>query len=137
MAAASAEIKEGIRISLDWPLDKPSFPAFDRQRFEHEILNRAPMTMNDDAIHINTQSSTQWDGFRHYGEIAAHFREGLLTLGRISAVGNATTLFKDRDAHSHRTKQFYNGHTQKDFEDPNTLGIQCADMISELRLVWH
>jgi kynurenine formamidase len=61
------EIKEGVRISLDWPLDKPSHPAFDRQRFSHEILNKAPMVMNDDAIRINTQSSTQWDGFRHYG----------------------------------------------------------------------
>ena len=37
------------------------------ERFHHEILNKAPMTMNDDAISINTQSSTQWDGFRHYG----------------------------------------------------------------------
>ncbi|KAF2655722.1 hypothetical protein K491DRAFT_598336 [Lophiostoma macrostomum CBS 122681] len=67
VSAAASEIKEGIRFSLDWPLDKPSHPAFDRQRFHHEILNKAPMTMNDDAIHINTQSSTQWDGFRHYG----------------------------------------------------------------------
>lgn len=67
VAAASSEIREGIRISLDWPLDKPSFPTFERQKFQHEILNKAPMTMNDDAIYINTQSSTQWDGFRHYG----------------------------------------------------------------------
>lgn len=65
--AASSEIREGIRISLDWPLNKPSFPTFERQRFEHKILNKAPMTMNDDSISINTQSSTQWDGFRHYG----------------------------------------------------------------------
>lgn len=67
VAYAATEIKEGIRISLDWPLDKPSFPTFGRQQFEHKIINKAPMVMNDDAIHINTQSSTQWDGFRHYG----------------------------------------------------------------------
>lgn len=67
VAAAAKEIQEGLRITLDWPLDKPSFPTFDRQRFHHEILNRAPMTMNDDAVAFNTQSSTQWDGFRHYG----------------------------------------------------------------------
>ncbi|KAF5006325.1 hypothetical protein FDECE_7298 [Fusarium decemcellulare] len=66
-AAAAAEIKEGIRISLDWPLDKPSNPSFERQPFEHRILNKAPMTMNDDVVTLNTQSSTQWDGFRHYG----------------------------------------------------------------------
>jgi hypothetical protein len=67
VSAAASEIKEGIRLSLDLPLDKPSHPAFARQRFHHEILHKAPMTMNDDAISINTQSSTQWDGFRHYG----------------------------------------------------------------------
>ncbi|KAH8169448.1 hypothetical protein LIA77_09992 [Sarocladium implicatum] len=67
VASASAEIRSGIRISLDWPLNKPSCPAFERQQFEHKILNKAPMIMNDDAISINTQSSTQWDGFRHYG----------------------------------------------------------------------
>ena len=67
VAAAASEIKEGLRITLDWPLNKPSFPTFDRQRFHHEILNRAPMAMNDDAVAFNTQSSTQWDGFRHYG----------------------------------------------------------------------
>lgn len=67
ITAAASEIKEGVRISLDWPLDKPSFPTFERRRLHHAIINKAPMTMNDDAIHINTQSSTQWDGFRHYG----------------------------------------------------------------------
>jgi hypothetical protein len=67
-AAAALEIKEGLRIRLDWPLDKPSYPTFERQRFEHTVLNKAPaMIMNDDAISINTQSSTQWDGFRHFG----------------------------------------------------------------------
>ncbi|KAG9501984.1 hypothetical protein J7337_007692 [Fusarium musae] len=65
--AAASEIREGIRISLDWPLDKISHPPFGRQALEHHILNKAPMTMNDDVITLNTQSSTQWDGFRHYG----------------------------------------------------------------------
>ncbi|EPE28302.1 Putative cyclase [Glarea lozoyensis ATCC 20868] len=65
---AAREIREGIRIALDWPLNKPSHPTFERQRFHHAILHRAgPTFMNDDAVHMNTQSSTQWDGFRHYG----------------------------------------------------------------------
>jgi len=66
--AAATEIREGIRISLDLPLDMLSHPAFERQQFQHQILNKAPMAMNDDAISMNTQSSTQWDGFRHYGK---------------------------------------------------------------------
>lgn len=91
VTAAAAEIREGIRISLDWPLDKPAFPTFGRQRFEHKVLNKAPMTMNDDCLTLNTQSSTQWDGFRHYG--------------------------------FQKTKQFYKGHVQADFEGSRTLGI--------------
>ncbi|KAH7031469.1 uncharacterized protein B0I36DRAFT_289551 [Microdochium trichocladiopsis] len=65
-AAAAAEIREGLRIRLDWPLDKPSYPTFERRRFEHRVLEQGPQVMNDDVIHINTQSSTQWDGFRHF-----------------------------------------------------------------------
>ncbi|KPM38458.1 hypothetical protein AK830_g8091 [Neonectria ditissima] len=67
VAAAAAEIREGIRISLDWPLDRISHPPFGRIPFNHRILNKAPMVMNDDVVSFNTQSSTQWDGFRHYG----------------------------------------------------------------------
>lgn len=88
---ALSEVEHGIRISLDLPLDTPSHPAFDRQRFHHEILHKAPMTMNDDAISINTQSSTQWDGFRHYGyqrakqfyggHVQSDFAPGSSTLG--------------------------------------------------------
>ncbi len=67
VAAAAQEIREGVRVNLAYPLDKPSAPTFERQTFQHEVLNRAPMIMNDDVLHLNTQSSTQWDGFRHYG----------------------------------------------------------------------
>jgi hypothetical protein len=69
VVAAAQEIREGVRICLDWPLDKPSFPTFDRQQFHHEIKAlESPAMMCDDVVNFNTQSSTQWDGFRHYGE---------------------------------------------------------------------
>jgi len=64
---ASKEIKEGIRVSLDWHLSKPAHPFFGRQVFYHHIHNKAPRTVNDDIILFNTQCSTQWDGFRHFG----------------------------------------------------------------------
>lgn len=116
VAAASAEIKEGIRISLDWPLDKPSFPTFDRQSFQHEILHKAPMTMNDDAITLNTQSSTQWDGFRHYGEKAPTAAVKLSNPGSCLPRGTGYQ----------RAKQFYQGHKQEDFQAPSrTLGIDA------------
>ncbi|KAK5170701.1 uncharacterized protein LTR77_005291 [Saxophila tyrrhenica] len=67
VAAAASEIREGLRISLDWPLNKPLQINNFRQRFEHEFLPQPPMALNDDAVSFNTQCSTQWDGFRHYG----------------------------------------------------------------------
>ncbi|EKG21354.1 Major facilitator superfamily [Macrophomina phaseolina MS6] len=68
VAAAAKEIKTGVRISLDLPLDEPGFPSFDRQPFHHEIKRRgADRCVNDDVVHFNTQASSQWDGFRHYG----------------------------------------------------------------------
>lgn len=64
---AAQEIKTGVRISLDWPLSMPSYPSFGRNPFQQEIVHRAPNCINDDILHFNTQGSTQWDGFRHYG----------------------------------------------------------------------
>jgi hypothetical protein len=68
VAAAAQEIKTGLRFSLDWPLNKPSYPSFGRNPFEHKLVNREGRTVNDDILVFNTQCSSQWDGFRHYGE---------------------------------------------------------------------
>ncbi|SPO06309.1 uncharacterized protein DNG_08998 [Cephalotrichum gorgonifer] len=65
--AAAREITDGTRTSTDLPLDAMSRPCFGRVPFEQTIKNKAPRTVNDDTLHFNTQSSSQWDGFRHYG----------------------------------------------------------------------
>lgn len=65
---AVSEIQEGTRVSLDWQFDRPSYPAFGRQRFQQKLINYAPRSINDEVLTFNTQCSTQWDGFRHYGE---------------------------------------------------------------------
>jgi hypothetical protein len=65
--AAGKLIVDGIRISTDLPLNKMAFPLFGRAPFKHEILQKLSRTVNDDEVRFNTQSSTQWDGFRHYG----------------------------------------------------------------------
>ena len=70
--AAKSEIRTGERISLDWSLDKPFHPNFERQPFQSCMINSkradgARRYVNDDILHFNTQCSTQWDGFRHYG----------------------------------------------------------------------
>jgi len=66
---AATEIQTGFRLSLDLPLDLPTYPSFGRKSFEHKVVELAPSAC-DDIIHINTQSSTQWDGFKHCGHSA-------------------------------------------------------------------
>ncbi|CAM1508989.1 Fc.00g027280.m01.CDS01 [Cosmosporella sp. VM-42] len=66
-AKAASEIRDGVRISTDWPLNRMSKPCFGRLPFEHTIKNKAPRSVNDDSLAFNTQSSSQWDGSRHYG----------------------------------------------------------------------
>jgi hypothetical protein len=64
---AAREIQTGERISLDWYLDLPTYPSFNRPAFKWRLHSKTPRTVNDDFIDINTQSSSQWDGLRHYG----------------------------------------------------------------------
>lgn len=64
---AAKEIQIGERVSLDWYLNMPTYPSFNRPAFKWRLHSKAPRTVNDDLIDINTQSSSQWDGFRHYG----------------------------------------------------------------------
>ncbi|CAG8160151.1 unnamed protein product [Penicillium nalgiovense] len=66
-AAAAREIVDGVRVSTDWALNSMGTPCFGRSAFEHIIKNKAPRVINDDIVIFNTQSSSQWDGFRHYG----------------------------------------------------------------------
>jgi hypothetical protein len=53
---------EANLISL--PLNVPNQPAFGREVFQHEIKTLAEGIAYDDLYHMNTQSGTQWDGFR-------------------------------------------------------------------------
>src|ERR1700742_1173023 len=59
VAAAAKEIKTGLRISLDWSMDKPNYPSFDRDPFHQQINNRRKDSINDDILNFNTQCSSQ------------------------------------------------------------------------------
>ncbi|KAF7187493.1 hypothetical protein HII31_11117 [Pseudocercospora fuligena] len=63
--AAAAEIKTGEMARTDLPLHVPEQPAFGRQQFEHKIKPLRQDLAYDDIYSLNTQSGTQWDGFRH------------------------------------------------------------------------
>ncbi|QUC22866.1 uncharacterized protein UV8b_07107 [Ustilaginoidea virens] len=67
VARAAREIVHGVRVSTDWHLDSMSPPCFGRRSCEHTITHKAPMAVNDDELRLNTQSSSQWDGLRHFG----------------------------------------------------------------------
>ncbi|GLA88928.1 hypothetical protein AtubIFM56815_003395 [Aspergillus tubingensis] len=64
---AAKEIIDGVRVSTDWSLNSMQKPCFGRPKLEHVVKNKAPRAVNDDSLAFNTQISSQWDGFRHYG----------------------------------------------------------------------
>ena len=77
--SAASEIQTGTRINLDWPLDaQADVPFFGRQSFEKNVYQKPPRIVNDDVWTFNTQSSSQWDGLRHFGyQKEARFYNGV------------------------------------------------------------
>ncbi|CEO58827.1 hypothetical protein PMG11_03529 [Penicillium brasilianum] len=67
--ASAKEILTGEMVRLDLPLDVPEKPAFDRETFQHSYKTIAEDISYDDCYSLNTQSGTQWDGFRHFSHI--------------------------------------------------------------------
>lgn len=83
---AAREIRTGLRVSLDWPLNKPMYPSFGRAAFKHNIVNRSMeeveglRCVNDDWVGFNTQGGSQWDGFRHFGMLSCYSHNSVITL---------------------------------------------------------
>jgi kynurenine formamidase len=63
--SAQENVKTGETISLDLPLNVPNPPLFGRKTFHHQIKTIGKGGF-DDELSFNTQSSSQWDGFRHF-----------------------------------------------------------------------
>ncbi|PQE04943.1 cyclase protein [Rutstroemia sp. NJR-2017a BBW] len=77
VTVASNEIQSGEIVPLNLPLHVPNTPAFGREPFEHTIKELAPDMAFDDKYTLNTQSGTQWDGFRHMAHMpSATFYNG-------------------------------------------------------------
>jgi hypothetical protein len=67
IAKAGQLIQSGKVFSLNWELELPDPPLFGRSRLE-QVIKPLASVINDDVYHnFNTQSSSQWDGFSHYG----------------------------------------------------------------------
>lgn len=77
-ALAAKEIQDGTRVSIDQALGYFKAPCFQRNPLEHKMWLREPHLAFDDSLLLNTQSSSQWDGFRH----VAYQKERLFYGGR-------------------------------------------------------
>jgi hypothetical protein len=65
-AAAARLVERGATFALNWSMGLPDPPLFGRMPFRHEVTGDESSTSHDDVLHgWNTQSSSQWDGFRH------------------------------------------------------------------------
>ncbi|KAI1810959.1 putative cyclase-domain-containing protein [Poronia punctata] len=69
--AACAEARDGVSVSLNWPLNAMPFPLPGRiaPTHKHMTLKEAGLAKShgwDDEIHFNTQLSSQWDSLVHW-----------------------------------------------------------------------
>lgn len=76
VVAAAGLVRRGAVFALNWSMGLPDPPLFGRQPFTHEVTGTDASTSHDDVLHEwNTQSSSQWDGFRHIRNHAARTDE--------------------------------------------------------------
>ena len=61
-AAAAQLVRKGAVFALNLEYELPDPPLFGRQAPQHDVLGDGG---HDDVLTFNTQSSSQWDGFRH------------------------------------------------------------------------
>ncbi|RVX70494.1 hypothetical protein B0A52_05145 [Exophiala mesophila] len=59
-------VTQGEVVNLNWRADLPNPAVFGRDPFQHTIKQLSDSVF-DDLYNMNTQSGSQWDGFRHVG----------------------------------------------------------------------
>lgn len=77
VAAAARLVKTGQVFPMNWELEQPNPPLFMRQTLSHRIHRRRRNVFDDIYDDFNTQSSSQWDGLRHYGHRQFGFYNGV------------------------------------------------------------
>ncbi|KAK2783071.1 hypothetical protein FQN53_009375 [Emmonsiellopsis sp. PD_33] len=75
--SAKQEIQLGISVAINWSLENCQTPHSRRRQAEHRIIPLPDFVGHDDEVSMNTQSGSQWDGFRHW----AHQPTGLFYNG--------------------------------------------------------
>ncbi|KAL3481296.1 putative cyclase-domain-containing protein [Aspergillus californicus] len=90
LRAVQEEIRTGERVTVNLPLDAVKPALLGRINFEQKLINKAPRVINDDIVTFNTQTSAQWDSFRHFAyQKEAKFYEGV-TQEQIHGPPNST-----------------------------------------------
>ncbi|KAJ9144498.1 Cyclase [Pleurostoma richardsiae] len=64
-SAIAHEQKHGLVSSLNWDMTLPKRPGFGRRECERHLEGFGGILVNDDILHMNTQSGSQFDGLRH------------------------------------------------------------------------
>lgn len=76
-AAAARLVRSGEVFALNWELELPAPPLFKRAALRHTINRRRRNVFDDWYDNFNTQSSSQWDGLRHFGHRLHGFYNGV------------------------------------------------------------
>ena len=64
--AAARLVDRGAVFALNWTMGLPDPPLFGRKGYTHTVTGGYDTVGHDDVLdNWNTQSSSQWDGFRH------------------------------------------------------------------------
>lgn len=77
VAAAARLVKTGQVFAMNWELELPNPPLFGRSALRHTINRRRRHVFDDVYDDFNTQSSSQWDGLRHFGHRRYGFYNGV------------------------------------------------------------
>lgn len=68
--AYKSELKDGVSVSLNWPIGAIATPGFQRKGLVHKVLSfkEGPFDLHgfDDEVEFNTQCSSQWDSLVHF-----------------------------------------------------------------------
>ena len=67
---AYKELKDGVSVSLNWPIGAIETPGFGRKGLVHKVVSfvGSPLDAHgyDDEVEFNTQCSSQWDSLCHF-----------------------------------------------------------------------
>ncbi|HEV2370240.1 MAG TPA: cyclase family protein, partial [Acidimicrobiales bacterium] len=75
---AAGLVRKGSVFAMNWDMGLPDPPLFGRAAFEHQVHWLQNEVGHDDELSgWNTQSSSQWDGFRHIRSAAYGFYGGV------------------------------------------------------------